>query len=103
MTSVVPTSPRRGEPSALARASPAPTRALCSLSAMSSGLDRIAEQPSPAHLLDLPTAGGRVIRGSVLRVAAYFAGMLLGVVGAALMTRHLDRKSTRLTPVTVAS
>ncbi len=56
---------------------------------MSSGLDRIAEQPSPAHLLDLPTAGGRVIRGSVLRVAAYFAGMLLGVVGAALMTRHL--------------
>ena len=40
-------------------------------------------------MLDLPTAGGRVIRGSVLRVGAYAGGVLLGVVTAALMTRHL--------------
>jgi O-antigen/teichoic acid export membrane protein len=49
----------------------------------------MAEQATPQHALDLPTAGGRVIRGSVFRVGAYLAGVLLGVVAAALMTRHL--------------
>jgi O-antigen/teichoic acid export membrane protein len=56
---------------------------------VSSNIDRTAKEPSPPHVLDLPTAGGKVIRGSVLRVGAYIAGVLLGVVGAALMTRHL--------------
>jgi O-antigen/teichoic acid export membrane protein len=55
---------------------------------VSTGTDPVIEQPS-AHVLDLPSAGGRVIRGSVLRVAAYLGGVLLGIVGAALMTRHL--------------
>ena len=56
---------------------------------VNAGADPIGEQASTPHVLDLPTAGGRVIRGSVLRVGAYLAGVLLGVVGAALMTRHL--------------
>ena len=46
--------------------------------------------PQPAgDVLDTPEAGPRVIRGSVLRTAGYVAGMGVGVVGAALMTRHL--------------
>lgn len=56
---------------------------------MSSRLDAMTEQTSPPHVLDLPTAGGKVIRGSVFRVSAYAGGMLFGVLGAALMTRHL--------------
>jgi O-antigen/teichoic acid export membrane protein len=44
---------------------------------------------SPTHVLDLPTAGGKVIRGSVLRSLSYAATVALGVVSAALMTRHL--------------
>jgi O-antigen/teichoic acid export membrane protein len=56
---------------------------------VNTGTDPIAERASTPHVLDLPTAGGRVIRGSVLRVGAYLAGVLVGVVGAALMTRHL--------------
>jgi O-antigen/teichoic acid export membrane protein len=52
-------------------------------------MDPMAKQATPQHVLDLPSAGGRVIRGSALRVGAYLAGVLLGVVGAALMTRHL--------------
>jgi O-antigen/teichoic acid export membrane protein len=49
----------------------------------------MTEQTSPPHVLDLPTAGGKVIRGSVFRVSAYAGGMLFGVLGAALMTRYL--------------
>jgi O-antigen/teichoic acid export membrane protein len=56
---------------------------------MSSRLDTMTEQTSPPHALDLPTAGGKVIRGSVFRVSAYAGGMLFGVLGAALMTRYL--------------
>ena len=41
------------------------------------------------HVLDDPTAGGRVIRGSVLRTAGYATGVGLGLVSAAVMTRYL--------------
>jgi O-antigen/teichoic acid export membrane protein len=41
------------------------------------------------RVLDSPTAGGRVIRGGALRVGTYAAGVSIGIVSAALMTRHL--------------
>jgi O-antigen/teichoic acid export membrane protein len=40
-------------------------------------------------VLDSPTAGGRVIRGGVMRTGTYAAGVTLGIASAALMTRHL--------------
>jgi O-antigen/teichoic acid export membrane protein len=43
----------------------------------------------PVDVLDSPTAGARVIRGSLLRLAGYVAGVLLGIVSASLLTRHL--------------
>jgi O-antigen/teichoic acid export membrane protein len=43
----------------------------------------------PLSVLDSPTAGGRVIRGGVLRIGTYAAGVALGIASAALMTRHL--------------
>ena len=47
----------------------------------------MAEDPLGA--LDSPTAGGKVIRGGVLRLGTYLAGVGIGIVSAALMTRHL--------------
>lgn len=43
----------------------------------------------PVDILDTPAAGGRIIRGSVFRVAGYVAGVGLSVVSAALLIRHL--------------
>jgi O-antigen/teichoic acid export membrane protein len=43
----------------------------------------------PLRVLDSPTAGGKVIRGGVLRIGTYVAGVGLGIGAAALMTRHL--------------
>ena len=43
----------------------------------------------PLHALDSPTAGARVIRGGMLRVGTYAVGVALGVLSAAVMTRHL--------------
>ena len=45
--------------------------------------------PDPIGILDSPTAGGRVIRGGVLRLTTYIVGVVLGIASAALMTRHL--------------
>jgi O-antigen/teichoic acid export membrane protein len=56
---------------------------------VSSGAARGSEGSDPTHVLDLPTAGARVIRGTLLRILAYGAGVLLGIVAAALLTRHL--------------
>lgn len=100
--------PRRRRVTHSAVLTPPPASTVCSLTAhapcsiersarressdligVSSDSDPIADEPTPTHVLDLPTAGGRVIRGSVFRVGAYLAGVLLGVLGAALMTRHL--------------
>jgi O-antigen/teichoic acid export membrane protein len=50
--------------------------------AVPKGLDAV-------EILDAPTAGGKVIRGSVPRIAGYLAGVLLAVLAATLMTRHL--------------
>jgi O-antigen/teichoic acid export membrane protein len=43
----------------------------------------------PVQMLDEPTAGGKVIRGSVPRIGGYFVGVALGVFAASLMIRHL--------------
>jgi O-antigen/teichoic acid export membrane protein len=56
---------------------------------VSSGPGGISDQSNSAHVLDLPTAGGKLIRGTVFRVLAYGVGVVLGVVSAALITRHL--------------
>jgi O-antigen/teichoic acid export membrane protein len=54
-------------------------------------LDKPAElaPDDPLNVLDSPTAGGRVIRGGVLRLGTYAAGVTIGIASAALMTRHL--------------
>jgi len=43
----------------------------------------------PTDVLDLPSAGGKVIRGSALRTASFLAGVALSVGAAAVMIRHL--------------
>jgi O-antigen/teichoic acid export membrane protein len=62
------------------------------------GADTGADQPGepseltaddPLSALDSPTAGARVIRGGVVRVGTYAAGVVLGIASAALMTRYL--------------
>jgi O-antigen/teichoic acid export membrane protein len=75
---------------------------------VSAPLDPAGDPTSPTRVLDLPTAGGRVIRGSILRGVAYGATVTLGIVSAALMTRHLGvvdfgRYVTVLSVVTVAT
>jgi O-antigen/teichoic acid export membrane protein len=44
---------------------------------------------APQDILDTPHAGPAAIRGGVLRVAGYGAGVLLSVLSAALLFRHL--------------
>lgn len=56
---------------------------------MTAGFDPTADPANPTSVLDEPTAGGKIIRGSLLRALAYGAGVSLGIVSAALMTRHL--------------
>jgi O-antigen/teichoic acid export membrane protein len=56
---------------------------------VTAGFDSSADSSSPTSVLDEPTAGGRIIRGSLLRALAYGIGVALGIVSAALMTRHL--------------
>lgn len=43
----------------------------------------------PLRALDEPTAGGKVIRGGILRLTTYILGIAIGILSAALMTRHL--------------
>jgi O-antigen/teichoic acid export membrane protein len=51
------------------------------------------EAIDPVDALDTPTAGGRVIRGSVVRAGSYLTGVLLSVLAASLMIRHLGLTS----------
>lgn len=43
----------------------------------------------PEHVLDAPDAGQRAIRGSGLRVAGFGISLIIGVISAPLMIRHL--------------
>jgi O-antigen/teichoic acid export membrane protein len=47
------------------------------------------EGPASDDILDTPYAGQRVIRGSAFRTVGYAGGLLLGLLSAALLTRHL--------------
>lgn len=74
---------------------------------MSAPLDPASDPASPTGVLDLPTAGGKVIRGSALRGAAYAATVALGIISASLLTRQLGvvdfgRYVTVISIVTVA-
>jgi hypothetical protein len=52
------------------------------------GPEPLAQPFDPVEMLDAPTAGGKVIRGSVYRIGGYAVGVLLGVLSADLMFRH---------------
>jgi O-antigen/teichoic acid export membrane protein len=67
----------------------------------------VADRSSPTSVLDEPTAGRKIIRGSVLRSLSYATSVALGIVSAAAMTRHLGvvdfgRYVTVVSIVTVA-
>src|SRR3954470_22192989 len=44
---------------------------------------------SPTDVLDTEEAGGKVIRGGLLRTASYVLGVLVGIVATPFMVRHL--------------
>ncbi|MDX6696687.1 MAG: hypothetical protein QOE65_84 [Solirubrobacteraceae bacterium] len=46
-------------------------------------------EASAQDVLDSPSAGAAAIRGGVLRIVAYFAGVVLSIGSAALLFRHL--------------
>lgn len=46
-------------------------------------------EPLERDILDSPRAGARVIRGTAVRSAGYFTGLVLALVSAPLLTRHL--------------
>jgi O-antigen/teichoic acid export membrane protein len=52
-------------------------------------VERRGRPIEPSEVLDSPRAGTAVIRGNVLRMGGYTAGVGLSVVSAALMIRHL--------------
>jgi O-antigen/teichoic acid export membrane protein len=45
--------------------------------------------PVPVDILDTPSAGRKVIHGGALRTIGYAGGLLVGLLSAALLTRHL--------------
>lgn len=52
--------------------------------------DALDDAPGrPGHVLDEPEAGGRAIRGAVLRTGGFVTGALLTLVSAPLLVRHL--------------
>lgn len=53
---------------------------------MASGRDRVARD----DILDLPEAGGAVIRGGLLRVLGYVAGAVISVGSAVVLLRYLS-------------
>jgi O-antigen/teichoic acid export membrane protein len=58
-----------------------------------SSADHVAPPRADAvgDVLDTPDAGPLALRGGVLRVAGYGGGMLLGLISAPLLIRHLDQ------------
>lgn len=56
---------------------------------MASTPNPIEAAPPAVDVLDTREAGGRVIRGGVLRLASYVLVVALSVLSAALLTRHL--------------
>src|SRR5439155_23340436 len=63
-----------------------------SIIAMSSAAHVTPAGPDPGgDVLDTSRAGGLALRGSVLRVGGYGGGMLLALVSAPLLIRHLHQ------------
>lgn len=61
-------------------------------------------QSDVTSILDTPEAGGRVVAGGALRVAAYVVGSLISVVSAAFVAQHLGPSEFgRFTTVTSLS
>jgi O-antigen/teichoic acid export membrane protein len=56
---------------------------------MSSAREEAADRPSTGDVLDSPEAGGKALRGSVVRAGGYGIGLLLGLISAPLLIRHL--------------
>lgn len=48
--------------------------------------------PTPSDTLDSSTAGGRIIRGSIVRLVAFGVSLLASLVSAPLVIRHLGPK-----------
>lgn len=44
----------------------------------------------PEHVLDSPDAGGRIVRGSAVRLAGFAVSLLVGAITAPLLIRHLS-------------
>jgi O-antigen/teichoic acid export membrane protein len=59
-----------------------------------------AELPTARDVLDTDAAGGILIRGGVVRFASYVGVVLLSVLSAALLTRHLANRFGEYTTVT---
>lgn len=53
------------------------------------GKPDLTQREEPRDLLDSRAAGGKAIRGGAVRVAGYVVGVLVSVVAAALLFRHL--------------
>lgn len=51
-----------------------------------------AQQPDPTEILDTGEAGPAALRGSALRVGAYIGGLLLSLLAAPLLIRHLGQE-----------
>ena len=61
------------------------------------GFDPAADATSPdllTGILETREAGGRVIRGGAMRAGGYLVGIVLSVVPAALLLRHLGVEDT---------
>src|SRR3954447_9537052 len=56
---------------------------------MSSAREGPPEQPGTGEVLDSPEAGVKALRGSVVRASGYGIGLLLGLISAPLLIRHL--------------
>src|SRR3954451_20187196 len=56
---------------------------------MSSAREGPPEQPGTGEVLDSPEAGVKALSGSVVRAGGYGIGLLLGLVSAPLLIRHL--------------
>jgi len=44
----------------------------------------------PGHVLDSPEAGGKIVRGSAVRLAGFAVSLLVGAITAPLLIRHLS-------------
>jgi glycosyltransferase involved in cell wall biosynthesis/O-antigen/teichoic acid export membrane protein len=74
--------------------------------AVGAGISPAANAEDPTAILDSPEASGKLVRGGTLRVLGYIAGVLVSVIGAAVMIRHLGvvafgRYTTVLSLITI--